>query len=192
MPWFFVIPGILILIASVAALPRPRSWRPSRWVVAVVGTGPVFAPAAFQMFQRAPDGGRMMSSFSTIETTGNVVQIQNYFATMASGQGDLRLGVVPALEEGGLSSAQVADRFPAVTTLDRNRVHILNDMTSMIGAMSDHVSNYQAIASLPSFPLFPWFFVMPGSWPDPRGWSARSASSQAPRPHRERPARTSG
>ena len=41
-------------------------------------------------------------------------------------------------------------------------MHILNDMTPMIGAMSDNVANYQAIASLPPFPLFPWFFVLPG------------------------------
>jgi hypothetical protein len=35
-------------------------------------------------------------------------------------------------------------------------------MTPMIGAMSDNVSNYQAVAALPPFPLFPWFFVAPG------------------------------
>jgi hypothetical protein len=28
--------------------------------------------------------------------------------------------------------------------------------------MSDNVTNYQAVASLPPFPLFPWFFVVPG------------------------------
>jgi uncharacterized membrane protein len=28
--------------------------------------------------------------------------------------------------------------------------------------MSDNVTNYQAVASLPPFPLFPWFFVIPG------------------------------
>lgn len=32
----------------------------------------------------------------------------------------------------------------------------------MIGAMSDNVDNYQAVAALPPFPLFPWFFVLPG------------------------------
>ena len=35
-------------------------------------------------------------------------------------------------------------------------------MTPMIGAMSDNVDNYEAITSLPPFPLFPWFFVAPG------------------------------
>jgi hypothetical protein len=161
-PWFFVIPGVLILGASLGALLRPIWWKTARRTIAVVGLGLVLAPAAFQMFQRAPDGGRMMTSFKTIETTANVTRIQDYFAAMSSGQGDLRLGVVPALEQGGLSSSQVAEQFPAVTVLDANWIHILNDMTPMIGAMSDNVSNYQAIASLPPFPLFPWFFVLPG------------------------------
>jgi hypothetical protein len=161
-PWFFVIPGVLILGASSIALFRPRWWRVARWTIAVVGIGLVLAPALFQMFQRAPDGGRMMTSFKSIETTANVTRIQDYFATMASGQGDLRLGVVPALEQGGLTPAQAAEQFPAVTALDDHWIHILNDMTPMIGAMSDNVPNYQAIASLPPFPLFPWFFVLPG------------------------------
>jgi hypothetical protein len=161
-PWFFVVPGVLILGVSLLALLRPRWWKTARWTIAVVGIGLVLAPAVFQMFQRAPDGGRMMTSFKTIETTANVTRIQDYFATMASGQGDLRLGVVPALEQSGLSSQQVAEQFPAVTVLNEQWIHILNDMTPMIGAMSDNVPNYQAIASLPPFPLFPWFFVFPG------------------------------
>jgi hypothetical protein len=161
-PWFFVVPGVLILGASLLALARPRWWRRSRWIVGIVGVGLVLAPGAFQMFQRAPDGGHMMTSFQTIETTANVKQIQGYFGTIGSGQGDLRLGIVPSLEQNGLTSAQISGQFPAVTAFNRNWIHILNDMTPMIGAMSDNVPNYQAIASLPPFPLFPWFFVVPG------------------------------
>jgi hypothetical protein len=32
----------------------------------------------------------------------------------------------------------------------------------MIAAMSNNITNYQAISSLPSFGLFPWFFLLPG------------------------------
>ncbi len=104
----------------------------------------------------------MMTAFKSIETTQNVEQIQGYFGTMAVGQGAIRLEIVPALEASGLSRAQIATKFPAVAALDGGWVHILNDMTPMIGAMSDNVANYQAIASLPPFALFPWFFVLPG------------------------------
>jgi hypothetical protein len=114
------------------------------------------------MFQRAPKGGRMISAFRAIETTHNVEQIQGYFGSMAVGQGAIRLELVPALEQAGLSTTQIQSMFPAVYTLDARWVHILNDMTPMIGAMSDNVANYQAIAALPPFPLFPYFFVLPG------------------------------
>jgi hypothetical protein len=114
------------------------------------------------MFDRAPKGARMMTAFETIETRAKVEQIQSYFATIAVGQGSLRLEIVPALRRSGLDAAQIARRFPDVVTLNRRWVPILNDMTPMIGAMSDNVDNYQAMTSLPPFELFPWFFVIPG------------------------------
>jgi hypothetical protein len=162
-PWFFVIPGVLIAACAITALARPARWRASRWVLVALGLGLIAAPFIFQMFQRAPAGGRMMTAFEDIETTRNVQQIQGYFGSMSVGQGAIRLEIIPALEKTGLSHAELASKFPAVATLDTEWVHILNDMTPMIGAMSDNVANYQAIASLPPFPLFPWFFVLPGA-----------------------------
>ncbi len=161
-PWFFVIPGTLVAGFAIAALVRPTRWGRDRWVLVALGLGLIAAPGIFQMFQRAPDGGHMMTAFENIEMTQNVQQIQGYFGSMAVGQGAIRLEVVPALEKSGLSPAEIAAKFPAVAMLDADWVHILNDMTPMIGAMSDNVANYQAIASLPPFPLFPWFFVLPG------------------------------
>jgi hypothetical protein len=161
-PWFFVVPGALIAGVAIVTLVRPTRWRRGRWALVVLGLGLVAAPAVFQMFQRAPDGGHMMSAFRKIETTENVQQIQGYFGSMAVGQGAIRLDIVPALEQAGLTKPAIAQRFPALAGLDANWVHIVNDMTPMIGAMSDNVTNYQAMASLPPFPLFPWFFVFPG------------------------------
>lgn len=161
-PWFFVIPGVLLVLLAIGAALVPRSWRMLRWVVVALGAGLVLAPVAFGMFDRAPKGGRMMTTFKPIETRQKVETMQGYFGTIAIGQGALRLNIVPALERSGLSANEVATRFPAVTTLDRRWVSILNDLTPMIAAMSDNVDNYQAISALPAFPLFPWFFVVPG------------------------------
>jgi hypothetical protein len=161
-PWFFVGPGVLLLVLALLFLWRPRLRPGARWVLVVLGVALIAAPAIFQMFTRAPKGGQMMSAFTNIETNQNVGNIQSYFGTMAEGQGIIRLDVVPALESSGRSAAQVRSEFPAVATLDAQWVHILNDMTPMIGVMSDNVANYQAIKSLPPFPLFPWFFVGPG------------------------------
>ncbi len=161
-PWFFVIPGALLAGLGVLVLWRPASRRGGRVALVILGAGLVAAPVAFQMFNRAPKGGQMMTAFTSIETTSNVQRIQGYFGYMAEGQGAIRLNIVPALAASGLSPQQIRMQFPAVSTLDTQWVGILNDMTPMIGAMSDNVANYQALSSLPSFPLFPWFFVVPG------------------------------
>ena len=161
-PWFFVVPGLLIAGFAVVGLTTPRWWRRARRAVVVIGLGMVLAPVAFQMFDRAPAGGRMIDAFRTIETTQRVRTMQGYFGTMAVGQGSIRLELVPALQHTGLTPDQIQARFAAVSALDRDWVHILNDMTPMIGAMSDNVTSYRAMAALPPFTLFPWFFVGPG------------------------------
>jgi hypothetical protein len=163
-PWFFVIPGVLVAGVAIVALVRPprRGRRWPRWTLVVLGVALIAAPAALQLFSRGPDGGQMMSAFKNIETTNNVQKIQGYFGTMAVGQGAIRLDIVPALEHSGLTPGQVITEYPALSKLDANWIHILNDMTPMIGVMSDSVGEYQAVASLPPFALFPWFFVIPG------------------------------
>jgi hypothetical protein len=166
-PWFFVIPGLLIFGVALLALLRPSALRRARVALAVLGFGLILAPVVFQMFTRAPQ------AFRTIETTQNVTKIQGYFSTMAGGQGAIRLQIEPALQQRGLSASQVAQQYPAVTALDRDWVHILNDMTPMIGAMSDNVSSYRAIAALPPFPPFPWFFAIPGLIVVALAWAAR-------------------
>ncbi len=161
-PWFFVIPGVLIVILIAGSLARPRWWTGIRWALVVLGVGLVLAPVAFRMFTRAPAGGHMVDAFTTIETQSNVEQLQRDFGSIAGGEGAIQLELVPALHATGLSAAQIASRYPGIATLENSWIPILNDFTPMIGAMSDNVGNYQAVAALPPFPLFPWFFVLPG------------------------------
>jgi hypothetical protein len=161
-PWFFVIPGLIVLGLLALAIARPRSRGIVRCVLVALGVGLVLAPAVFGMFSRAPAGGRMMTAFKTIETSARVEQIQVYFAEIAVGQGAVQLELLPALRRSGLSGVELTADYPGLVTFDGQWVHILNDMTPMIGAMSDNVGNYQAVAALPPFPLFPWFFVLPG------------------------------
>jgi hypothetical protein len=161
-PWFFVIPGAILLLLGAAGLARASSWRALRWVAVTLGIALVLAPVGFQMFSRAPKGAQMMSTFKTIETLHHLRRIQSYFSEMAVGQGLVQLQLVPALRHTHLSAAQIETRYPALNKLDGNWVHILNDMTPMIAAMSNNIANYQAISSLPSFSLFPWFFLLPG------------------------------
>ena len=161
-PWFFVIPGGILLILAAVGLARAGAWRALRWVALLLGVALVLAPVGVQMFSRAPKGAQMMSTFETIETRHHLRRIQSYFSEMAVGQGLVQLQLLPALRHAHLSAAQIGARYPALNTLDANWVRILNDMTPMIAAMSNNIANYQAISSLPSFRLFPWFFLLPG------------------------------
>jgi hypothetical protein len=161
-PWFFVIPGVLVLGLLALGLARPSRWRTVRWALVALGIGLVLAPGVFQMFSRAPAGGRMMTAFKPIETRARVERIQGYFGEIAIGQGAVQLELIPALRRSGLTNAQIGAAYPGLETFDGQWIHILNDMTPMIGAMSDNVANYEAVAALPPFPLFPWFFVLPG------------------------------
>jgi len=162
-PWFFVIPGALIAGFASLALARPRRGRVALPVLAVLGVGLIAAPLVFQMFQRAPKGGEMMDEFESIMTRRRVQTIQGYFATMSVGQGAIRIDLIPAAKQAGnLDDDEFTREFPAIAKLNRDWIGIINDMTPMIGAMSDNVDNYDAIKALPPFPLFPWFFVGPG------------------------------
>jgi hypothetical protein len=123
----------------------------------------MIAPLVFGMWSRAPSGQQMLSSFRTVETRGLVTKVQNDFATITTGEGALGGELIPALEERGLSTAQIERGLPAVSSLEGRWIGILQNLTPMIGVMSDNVSNYQAVLALPAFGLFPWLFLVPGA-----------------------------
>ena len=156
LPWFFAGPGAVVALLAGYGLVSRRDGRRIRWPIIAIGVALIAFPVVFGMFGKAPQGARMMSTFASIETSHNVARIQGYFATMAAGQGAMRLDIAPDLARAGVP-------HPATDRLDADWIHVLNDMTPMIGAMSDNVDNYDAVASLPSFALFPWFFVAPGT-----------------------------
>ncbi|MET0602495.1 MAG: hypothetical protein ABW167_10930 [Baekduia sp.] len=161
-PWFFVIPGGVLVLLGAIALAFPGAWRLARWGVLAVGVGLVAAPAVFQMWDRAPKGAALVEAFKPIETRSAVVRVQNDFGQVAIAQGALAGELVPALQRHGLSQAQIDQQFPAVQTLLARWIPILNDLTPVIGVMSDNVGRFQAVAALPPFTAFPWLFLIPG------------------------------
>ena len=56
-----------------------------------------------------------------------------------------------------------AGDYPAITEFSAEWPTIVVDFNPMVATMSDNVDNYDAVAALPSFDLFPWFFVIPGA-----------------------------
>jgi hypothetical protein len=158
-PWFFVIPGLLLAACAIGALLAQRRGRAAtkrRWAVVVIGIGLIAAPAVFQMFTRAPGGQTMIREFKPFMTTVKVTQIQGYFLTIGSAEGQLRLQALPTLRTRSSSPVD------AIRSLNREWPSISATMAPMIGAMADNVGNFQGVAALPPFGLFPWFFVVPG------------------------------
>jgi hypothetical protein len=151
-PWFFVAPGVLLVAAAAWAWRRPDRGGP-RVALALLAVGLLAAPAVFQMFTRAPGGARMIEDFSSMMTQEEVVRVQGYFLTLGSAEGELRNVLLPAAAPGTHPAVEsLVDGWPATSA----------DMAPMIGAMVDNLENYRAVAALPPFWLFPWFFATPG------------------------------
>ena len=165
-PWFFVVPGLLIAGAAGVGLVRARRGRSTTVEVlalVVLGAGVVLAPVAFQMFERAPKGGDMIDDFRPLMTEAKVRQIQGYFVVLGGAEGTVRTQALPLLAtQAGESPEQVLDRYPAVAEWGETWPGTSASMAPMIGAMADNLDNYAAVVALPPFPLFPWFFVVPG------------------------------
>ena len=161
-PWFFVLPGVIIAALAFRSLAADKTGKPirGRWVpLLIVALGVVAAPAIFQMFTRAPGGSHMIGDFKPFMTRTKVTQIQGYFLTIGSGEGELRRTVVPELT----ASGQVRpEEVAAISTLNAQWPAISGGMAPMIGAMSDNIGNFDAVVAMPPFWLFPWFFVLPG------------------------------
>lgn len=164
--WFFVIPGAVLallgLVGLLATLWRRRPWRLLRWVALAVGIGLLVAPSVFSLWTRAPAGAHMVDAFATVETQQQVTEVQNDFGQLALV--DAALATLTGEVQGQhLSAAQVEAALPDVAAFNQRWVTVLHDFTPLLGVMSDQVPNYQAVAALPSFAVFPWLFAVPGA-----------------------------
>ena len=180
-PWFFVGPGVAVALVAALALARSRGGRSVRrhgWVLAAFGVGLVAAPAVFQMFTRAPEGAEMIDDFRPMMTRDRVAAVQGYFITMGAAEGQLRTKVLALVDESGGDRTQYA----AVATFSQDWPQIVVEFNPMVATMSDSLDNFAAVDAMPSFDLFPWFFVGPGVVVAAAGVliARRSAGTDAP------------
>jgi hypothetical protein len=152
-PIFLVIPGALLIALALLALISPPRWRRARLGVAVIGAALVLAPVALGLFSASSQGAQLINAFAPVESRATVVKLQQGFSNAVIGEADVSVAVT--------SRAQTR-QYPAAAALERRWIPILNDLTPLLGVMSNNVSNYQAVAGLPSFTAFPWLFAGPG------------------------------
>lgn len=117
---------------------------------AVIGVGLAVAPAAFNMFHRAPLGGQMINDFRPFMTSSQVALFRGYLA-------DIDAANTESIALGDFT------QFPSLADLNERWPSIDADMTDLIDRMDRNLDNFAAVDALPPFPLFPWFFVVPGA-----------------------------
>lgn len=128
----------------------------------VVGLGLVAAPAVFQMFTRAPAGGRMIADFRPFMSAERLGTFGDHLDVIGAAVAEVDGQMLPALAREGEGRRDVSQRFPATTALISSWPRIREDMTGMLADIEANLDNFAAVDALPPFALFPWFFVAPG------------------------------
>jgi hypothetical protein len=129
----------------------------------VIGLGLAAAPLAFQMFGRAPKGGDMLDDFRPFMTDEVIDKFKHDVAEIDAAETETQQELRPFLvESGGVTDAQFDEQFPFVATFSEEWPDIDEDMSGMLDDVGENVDNFEAVDALPPFPLFPWFFVLPG------------------------------
>ncbi|MDP2293665.1 MAG: hypothetical protein Q8M22_20995 [Actinomycetota bacterium] len=139
--------------------------RAQRWAAVtalLVGIGLATAPLAFGMFSRAPLGGTMIDEFRPYMVEAKIAAFRDSMDTIDAavvGIGEVRAGLI---ESGTVTSDEFDVQYSGVTQLVDEWATIEADMSDLLDRMDANMGNYRAVAALPPFPLFPWFFVLPG------------------------------
>jgi hypothetical protein len=136
-----------------------------RWavvVVAAIGVGLVVAPFAFGMFSKAPKGAVMIDEFAPYMTTARLNGYQRELSEINAGVRQTDTSVAAYLNAAGADPRGFDAAHPGFASFDAQWPAIDSKMTGLMDQVQDNLGNYQAVAALPSFKLFPWFFVIPG------------------------------
>ncbi len=132
-------------------------------VALFVGLGLAMAPVAFGMFSRAPEGGVMIDEFEPYMTQAEIDGFRAYLAEIDAADVEANAELRAALiDSGAMPSEEYDTKLGGVATLHETWPDIEADMNDLLDRMEANLDNYQAVAALPPFPLFPWFFVIPG------------------------------
>jgi len=144
-----------------------RRGRAAWTAMLAIGLGIAMAPLAFQMFSRAPKGGRMIDEFRPFMTERRLANFVGFLGEINAAEIEYRTALRPAAAAAAAGAADrsalgAVDDWSARWRDDNGRLGIGSDMTQMLGTMQSNLGNFRAVDALPPFPLFPWFFVAPG------------------------------
>lgn len=191
-PFFFVIPGLILAVGAVIYLRRLGSGDPVRprkvaRLLSVVGLLLILAPLVpmppgFHSIRTVgPHGAAMLKDFESpvgdlgsnqaIMSMATVKQFDGYVAAMRVASRE----IVPAVQDAAASFAGrsvSSGEALAFLASDPNlslAYRLATGFSPMyatfhriLSTMAKDMGDYQAVVALPSFSLFPWFFIAPG------------------------------
>jgi hypothetical protein len=120
-----------------AAARRRRAFVPA--AVVLVGAALIATPSVTGMWSRAPRGAAMIRAFAPYMRESRLARLSDDLAVL-----DSAFRGAPGA---------FAHQWPAIG----------NHFATLLSTISANRGNYSALASLPSFGLFPWFLVWPGA-----------------------------
>jgi hypothetical protein len=111
-------------------------------------------PFAFQMFSRAPQGANMIVGFRSYMTAGRLSGYQTELREIDAGVKEGATKVAAALSgpPTGADQRRFAARFADFVAFEQQWSGIYPDMSGMLAAIRDNLSNYEAVAALPNIP----------------------------------------
>lgn len=128
----------------------------------LIGVGLALAPVAFQMFHRAPLGGVMIDEFRPYMTQQQLDDFRGYMGSIDAAVDEIAELRSSLAADGTIDGATFDTQFVLVRSLTEQWDAIQTDMNDLLDRMDDNLDNYAAVAALPPFWMFPWFFVVPG------------------------------
>ena len=104
----------------------------------------------------------MIDDFEPYMSTEQVELFRGYLLTVDAANAE-SIELHADLVAAGALAEDDTTTLIAVSQLNDSWAAVDADMTDLIDRMEANIDNYEAVAALPSFDLFPWFFVVPGA-----------------------------
>jgi hypothetical protein len=143
-------PGALLSppTSHAGELTRRRRW--PLVAILAIGLGLALAPVGFEMFSRAPAGGDMLDDFEPFMDDQRLDRFTTDLATIRAARDEAATFDLDPTQHP--QAAVFVEQYPAIH----------DDMSSMLADIRSSIPDYQGMAALPPFSLFPLFFLIPG------------------------------
>jgi hypothetical protein len=130
--------------------------------IAAIGVALVVMPLFFGMFAKTPKGADMIAGFKPYMTAARLSGYRSELHQINAGARQTDTTVATYLNGGAPSQTVLARKYPEFVSFDQQWPAIDSKMTGLMSQVHGNLGNYEDMAALPSFTLFPWFFVIPG------------------------------